>query len=187
MIYLALGDSMSIDRYTGAEGGGAVAQFHRWLGDQWELDDHTIDACTMDWVDTRAKGDIITLTIGGNDALRHMDEVMSNGVDRLIRQHRKLLQGIRGSNPTSCLIVGNVYAPQTALPKDLERLLHQLNEGIAANVTVVRACLADIRATFKGKESTHLCLDIEPTLAGATAIAGLFIAQYNSVIEIREQ
>jgi hypothetical protein len=29
--YLALGDSMSIDRYTGVKGGGAVSQFYKWL------------------------------------------------------------------------------------------------------------------------------------------------------------
>jgi len=29
--YLALGDSMSIDLYTGVEGGGAVRQFYGWL------------------------------------------------------------------------------------------------------------------------------------------------------------
>ena len=38
--YLALGDSMSIDLYTGVKGGGAVSQFHRWLGTTWTLDLH---------------------------------------------------------------------------------------------------------------------------------------------------
>ena len=30
-LYLALGDSMSIDLYTGVRGGGAVSQFYGWL------------------------------------------------------------------------------------------------------------------------------------------------------------
>ncbi|MFZ5831668.1 MAG: hypothetical protein ACOY3P_16400 [Planctomycetota bacterium] len=41
--YLALGDSMSIDQYTGVRGGGAVSQFHKWLGDRWLLDDRSVD------------------------------------------------------------------------------------------------------------------------------------------------
>ena len=40
--YLALGDSMSIDDYTGVAGGGAVNQFYRRLGDGWTLDDRTL-------------------------------------------------------------------------------------------------------------------------------------------------
>ena len=45
--YLALGDSMSIDYYTGKTGGGAVSQFYRHLGCNWELKDFTVDGCTM--------------------------------------------------------------------------------------------------------------------------------------------
>ncbi len=178
MIYLALGDSMSIDKYTGVVGGGAVAQFHKWLGTEWQLLDQTADGCTMDWVDTKATGDLITLTIGGNDALQHMERVMTEGVSFLLQRHRDLLERIRQTNPTSCLIAGNVYSPQTTLPLDLEQMLTQLNAGIEQNIHDVNGYLADIYATFKGHEATHLCQDIEPTLEGATAIAQLFIDQY---------
>ena len=45
--YLALGDSMSIDAYTGVPGGGAVAQFYKRLcargSDTWILDDRTVE------------------------------------------------------------------------------------------------------------------------------------------------
>ena len=44
-IYLALGDSMSIDDYTGVECGGAVKRFFRTLGDELTLDDRTVDDC----------------------------------------------------------------------------------------------------------------------------------------------
>ena len=67
--YLALGDSMSIDQYTGVEGGGAVSQFYKWLGDLWSLDDRSADMCRMRYVPTDGQGDVITLTIGGNDLL----------------------------------------------------------------------------------------------------------------------
>ena len=51
-IYLALGDSMSIDTYTGVPGGGAVAQLYRRLqarqdGLPWRLCDETYDGCTI--------------------------------------------------------------------------------------------------------------------------------------------
>lgn len=180
MIYLALGDSMSIDKYTGVDGGGAVSQFHKWLGDDWRLIDKTADGCTMDGVDATAIGDLITLTIGGNDALQNFDRVTTEGVAFLLQRHRELLQKIRATNPASCLIVGNIYSPQTKLSAALERMLSQLNEGIEDNVGAVDGHLADIRAAFKGRESTHLCLDIEPTLTGATAIAQLFIEQYKT-------
>jgi hypothetical protein len=34
--------------------------------------------------------------------------------------------------------------------------------------------LADIRGNFRGREQEYLCFDIEPSLKGATMIAGLF-------------
>ena len=49
-VYLALGDSMSIDQYTGVQGGGAVSQLYgwlKWLGQSWVLDDKTADGCCM--------------------------------------------------------------------------------------------------------------------------------------------
>ena len=67
--YLALGDSMSIDDYTGVRGGGAVNQFFRTLGNEWSLDDRTFDGCQMVGVPRNGRGDLITLTIGGNDLL----------------------------------------------------------------------------------------------------------------------
>ena len=61
--YLALGDSMSIDFYTGVTGGGAVAQFYKRLcshakpgGVAWQLDDRTYDGCRMAGIDFEAAG-----------------------------------------------------------------------------------------------------------------------------------
>ena len=45
MNYLALGDSMSIDQYTGIKGGGAVSQFARLLQVE-TIEDLAIDGCT---------------------------------------------------------------------------------------------------------------------------------------------
>jgi len=173
-VYLALGDSMSIDDYTGVTGGGAVNQLHRWLGSKWTLDDRTVDGCCMSGVPTGARGELITLTIGGNDLLVGAERYLAEGVGSFAREHLALLRAIRGANPDACFLVGNVYAPQWPLLPEWEAGLDDANAAIAHNAAEVGARLIDIRETFRGRERELLCLEIEPNLAGATAIAGLF-------------
>ena len=175
--YLALGDSMSIDLYTGVKGGGAVSQFYEWLrslGQSWRLTDKATDMCRMRYVPTSEHGDLITLTIGGNDLLADHEAYVRDGLSRFAQEHLDLLSTIRAANPAAFLIVGNVYAPQTALPAELERALDEANDMIRANVEKVDARLADIRQAFRGHEKEYLCFDIEPSLKGAAIIAGLF-------------
>jgi lysophospholipase L1-like esterase len=71
-IYLALGDSISIDDYTGVHGGGAPSQPAGKLG--FKLFDLTRDGNTThsvlaDLARAPAAADIVTLTAGGNDLL----------------------------------------------------------------------------------------------------------------------
>jgi hypothetical protein len=71
-IYLALGDSISIDDYPGVRGGGAASQLARKLG--FDLLDLTRDGNTTHGVLAdldRAPGaaQVVTLTAGGNDLL----------------------------------------------------------------------------------------------------------------------
>lgn len=178
--YLALGDSMSIDLYTGKVGGGAVSQFFKFLGSGWNLLDYTVDGRTIPDVRTDIRADLITLTIGGNDAIARYGEILSDGVADLVGDHLRLLRGLRATNPDSCIIVGNIYAPQTALPHPLTHALDDLNDGIATNVRAIGAQLADIRGTFRGHEETYLCCDIEPSLEGAMQIARLFGEAYST-------
>jgi lysophospholipase L1-like esterase len=172
--YLALGDSMSIDLYTGVKGGGAVSQFHKWLGNSWLLDDRSADMCRMRYVPTDGRGDVITLTIGGNDLLADKQRYTEEGLESFAREHLALLQTLRETNSNAVFIVGNVYAPQTPLTEDLLRALEDANNAIAANVRSVDALPADIRGSFRGHEREYLCYDIEPSLRGATVIADLF-------------
>jgi len=172
--YLALGDSMSIDDYTGVVGGGAAKQLARALGEDWTLDDRTLDGCMMPHVPADATGDLITLTIGGNDLLWHRQEYLARGLDPFIREHRELLANIRRANPDAVLIVGDIYGPDAQLDEREEQALAAANRAIAANCAEVDAELTPIHETFRGQESEYLCLQIEPTLAGATAIARLF-------------
>ncbi len=172
--YLALGDSMSIDQYTGVRGGGAVSQFYKWLGESWLLDDRSADMCRMRYVPTDGHGQVITLTIGGNDLIADVQHYLENGLDSFADEHLALLQSIRNVNPDALFIVGNVYAPQTPLTEQMSGALEAANTIIAANVQSVGARLADIRKTCAGHEQDYLCHDIEPSLEGATMIAELF-------------
>jgi lysophospholipase L1-like esterase len=172
--YLALGDSMSIDLYTGVPGGGAVSQFHHWLGFTWKLINRTADMSCIQHVPKDVHGDLITLTIGGNNLLADQERYLREGLDSFARDHLGLLQRLRTDNPDAFLIVGNVYTPQTPLPDPLTKALDQANAIIARNVETIGGHLADIREAFRGHETEYLCYDIEPSLKGASVIAGLF-------------
>jgi len=172
--YLALGDSMSIDDYTGVQGGGAVSQFFRTLGKNWSLDDHTFDGCQMAGVPRNGCGDLITLTIGGNDLLLNREKFLREGLDDFQREHAALLSDIRRANPAATFIVGDIYEPDIPL-SDVERHgLAAANAAIRENCAQVQAIVVPIHDTFRGRSSIYLCLGIEPTLQGAAAIAKLF-------------
>lgn len=172
--YLALGDSMSIDDYTGIVGGGAVKQFFRALGEDWSLDDHTFDGCTMDGVPREESGNLITLTIGGNDLLWNQEKYLAEGIDAFAAEHLALLRQIRDCNPHAVFIVGDIYHPDAKLTTKEETAFAAANEAIWSNCQQVGALLAPICRTFLGRESQLLCLQIEPNLKGASVIAELF-------------
>ncbi|MCU0722464.1 MAG: hypothetical protein MUC63_02410, partial [Planctomycetes bacterium] len=85
--YLALGDSMSIDEYTGIPQGGAVSQFKAFLGTGWRLASHAFDGCTIRQVPRHHSGDVITLTIGGNDLLQDSERWLADGLGDFEEAH----------------------------------------------------------------------------------------------------
>ncbi len=178
--YLALGDSMSIDYYTGVEGGGAVRQFHARLPAGWRLEDRTANGATLETVPVHLRGDLITLTIGGNNLRFMLKSKRHEELADFALMHADVLARIRAKNPTSLLIVGNVYAPQFPLDPELSESLGEANAIIAKNVAAVDGQLVDIHSCFLGHEQTYLCELIEPTLAGARAIAELFWKVWDS-------
>jgi lysophospholipase L1-like esterase len=178
--YLALGDSMSIDDYTGLSGGGAVSQFYQALGEGWRLDDRTSDGCRMSGVPRDGRGDLITLTIGGNDLLGKRDLYLHAGLESFAADHLSLLRAIRRENPDAVVIVGDVYRPAYPLSEVESAALAAANDVIRDNVAAAGARLAPIHQTFRGHEATYLCHEIEPNLAGAKAIAGLFAIAYHA-------
>jgi hypothetical protein len=179
--YLALGDSMSIDYYTGITGGGAVSQFYKSLGPGWKLIDKTCDGCLIEEVPVQYEGHLITLTIAGNNAVSLLWEPRKDTIESIISNHYTLLNRIRSRNPDSCIIVGNIYYPDMPLTHEQENILDSLNSGIAENVAKVRGRLADIYQAFRGHEKEFLCMAIEPTFKGAKAICRLFKEQYDII------
>ncbi|RIK86930.1 MAG: hypothetical protein DCC67_02385 [Planctomycetota bacterium] len=181
--YLALGDSMSIDDYTGIHGGGAVNQFYRMLGEGWRLDDRTQDGCRIPETPRDGHGELITLTIGGNDLLWNREYYLREGLESFAAAHLALLEQIRRRNPAALFIVGDIYHPARPLSPIEAAALAAANELIRRNVKLVGGRLARICDAFRGHEAACLCYEIEPTLMGATAIAKLFFELYDKAEE----
>ncbi len=182
--YLALGDSISIDDYTGVRGGGAPSQLAQKLG--VELVDLTRDGNTThgvlsDLARAPASADVVTLTAGGNDLL-------GGDLPRAIL--RRLYQIAQRIQPLGAPVVLNtIYDPsdgdndvgrrELGLSRlatiELRRRLNALNSGIAKLAGEHRFLLADLEQLFHGhgvaSAEPWFVNVIEPNLAGATAIA----------------
>jgi lysophospholipase L1-like esterase len=183
-IYVALGDSISIDDYTGVRGGGAASQLARRLG--LELVDLTRDGNTTQGVLADLAGappnaDVVTLTAGGNDLL---------GGDSPRAILRRLEQiALRLQRFDAHVIVNTVYDPSdgdNAVGRrelglsplatiELRRRLNALNGGIAKLARERGLLLADLERLCHGhglaSDDPWFVQVIEPNLAAATAIA----------------
>jgi lysophospholipase L1-like esterase len=186
-IYLALGDSISIDDYTGVRGGGAASQLARKLG--LELVDLTRDGSTTDGVladlaSAPASADVVTLTAGGNDLL---GGDLPRAILRRLHEIARRMQPLGGR-----VIVNTVYDPsdgdndvgrrELGLSRlatiALRRRLNAVNRGIVTLAREHGFLLADLECLFHGhglaSNEPWFVNVIEPNLAGATAIAEHF-------------
>jgi lysophospholipase L1-like esterase len=183
-IYLALGDSISIDDYTGVRGGGAASQLARMLGvDLVDLtrDGNTTEGVLADLARAPATADIVTLTAGGNDLL-------SGDLPRAILRRLHELAG-RIEPLAARVLVNTIYDPsdgdndvgrrELGLSRlatfELRRRLNAVNRGIANLAGEHGFLLADLERLFHGHGVTSnqpwFVQVIEPNLAGAAAIA----------------
>ena len=183
-VYVALGDSISIDDYTGVAGGGAPSQLARRLGA--ELVDLTRDGNTthgilVDLARAPASADVVTLTAGGNDLL---GGEFARDILRRLHQIAERIQRLGGH-----VIVNTVYDPsdgdnrvgrrELGLSRlaalELRRRLNALNGGIRKLAAERGFLLADLEGLFHGhgvaSDDPWFVQVIEPNLAGATAIA----------------
>ena len=183
-VYLALGDSISIDDYTGVRGGGAPTQLARKLG--LELVDLTRDGNTThgvlsDLARAPAAAEVVTLTAGGNDLL------VGEGPRSILRRLDHISRGIRQLGGR--VVINTVYDPsdgdddvgrrELGLTRvatiQLRRRLNALNRGIRNLARQHGFLLADLEQLFHGhgvaSDEPWFVQVIEPNLAGATAIA----------------
>jgi lysophospholipase L1-like esterase len=183
-IYLAVGDSISIDDYTGVRDGGAASQLARKLG--IELVDLTRDGNTTygvlaDLARAPEAADVVTLTAGGNDLL-------SGDLPRAVLS--RLHQIAKRIEPLGARVVLNtIYDPsdgdntvgrnELGLSRlatiELRRRLNAVNDGIRNLADEHGFLFADLERLFHGhgvRSSDPWYVNvIEPNLAGATAIA----------------
>jgi lysophospholipase L1-like esterase len=183
-VYLALGDSISIDDYTGLRGGGAPSQLARKLG--LELVDLTSDGNTTHGVLSdlaRAPGvaNVVTLTAGGNDLL------VGNLPGAILGRLQQIAQRIQALGGR--VVINTIYDPSDGdndvgrrelglsrlATTGLRRRLNALNSGIRELAGEYGFLLADLEQLFHGHGVTShepwFVQVIEPNLAGATAIA----------------
>jgi lysophospholipase L1-like esterase len=183
--YLALGDSISIDDYTGVRGGGAPSQLARKLAVHLvdlTRDGNTTQGVLADLARAPAAADIVTLTAGGNDLL------YGDPPRAILR--RRLHEIARRIQPLGARVVINtIYEPsdgdndvgrrELGLSRlaaiELRRRLNAVNRGIAELAVERGFLLADLERLFHGhgvaSNDPWFVQVIEPNLAGATAIA----------------
>jgi lysophospholipase L1-like esterase len=183
-VYLALGDSISIDDYTGVPGGGAASQLARKLDlDFVDLtrDGNTTHGVLVDLVRAPAAADVVTLTAGGNDLL---GGDLPRAIMRRLHQIAHQIQPL-GSR----VVVNTIYDPsdgdndvgrrELGLSRlaaiELRRRLNAVNAGIRKLAGEHGFLLADLEWLFHGhgvaSNEPWFVQIIEPNLAGATAIA----------------
>ena len=190
MHYLALGDSISIDDYTGVPGGGAASQLARLL-DATHFQDLTRDGNVAEGVLrdlALVKGrpdDLITLTVGGNNLLMgHAPEYILPLIDQIAGK----IQPYHAQT-----IINTIYDPtdgddtlaqEIGLPLELRGRYRAVNAGIIKIAAQYRFTLADLEALFHGhgirSEEPWLTQVIEPNYAGATAIARCWVSLLSS-------
>jgi lysophospholipase L1-like esterase len=198
--YLALGDSISIDDYTGQAGGGAASQFARLIG-ATETELLAADGCTstqaLDLLESLTfSPDVTTLTIGGNDLLQAAFLTPPEGdrwsalVTRPVERIEQIAQKLRQISPV--VIINTIYDPtgraehtvQSDADFELATALKALNAGIRAIARRHGFLLADLYSLFRGHDSEStdpwIVYEIEPNLAGATAIAAHWADLYRA-------
>ena len=183
-VYLALGDSISIDDYTGVRAGGAASQLARKLG--LELVDLTRDGNTTDGVladlaRAPAAADVATITAGGNDLL------VGDLPRAILRRLHQIAQRIEPLGAR--VVINTIYDPsdgdndigrrELGLSRlatlELRRRLNAVNRGITKLANRHGFLLGDLERLFQGhglaSPEPWFVQVIEPNLAGATAIA----------------
>ena len=158
-IYLALGDSISIDDYTGVPGGGAPSQLARKLGVELvnlTRDGNTTQGVLADLARAPAAAGAVTLTAGGNDLLAGEQP---RAILRRLHQIAERIQPLGAR-----VVLNTIYDPsdgdndvgrrQLGLSQlatiALRRRLNALNGGITKLANQHGFLLGDLERLFQG-------------------------------------
>ena len=180
MRYLALGDSISVDEYTGVVGGGAVSQLARRLGAELvnlTRDGEITDGVLADLARDHGVVRIVTVTAGGNDLLsgRPAAAIVAN-LEQIAERLARL---------DATVILNTIYDPTDGddalgrellgLPEETRVEFDTVNDAIKRLTRERRFLLADLEWLFHGhgvaSPDPWYVGVIEPGLPGATAIA----------------
>jgi lysophospholipase L1-like esterase len=181
--YLALGDSISIDRYTGVRGGGAAAQLAKRLGSRRKdfvdltRDGETTEGVLRDLERDDLAADVVTVTAGGNDFLT------GRPVPAIVANLETIAQRLDRLGAT--VILNTVYDPtdgddevarrRMGIPPEARIGFNAMNQGIRDVAERHGFLLGDLEQLFRGhgiaSAEPWFVLEIEPNLAGATATA----------------
>jgi lysophospholipase L1-like esterase len=172
-LYVALGDSISIDDYPARETGipdiGAASLFARELRKRFPdltFDNLTADGATTDdvlrWqlprVRETADETIVTLTAGGNDLLMNLRATRPpvRLVEGILERLERILDELPRRLPNALVLLGTIYDPSDGTNvlygEKLDReakWLARVNEGIRA-LAGGKVRLADIHQHFLG-------------------------------------
>lgn len=196
MNYLALGDSISIDDYTGVDEGGAISQLARLIRaaqiENLAWDGQTTDSVLAALERVTVRPDVVTLTAGGNDflhaAFRHTlppnaaPDAWRTMMDAPLANLRQI--AARLAMFQCPVIMNTVYDPtdgdnalgaQIGISVEARQAFDTLNEGIKIIAREHGFLLADLQTLFRGHgintRHSWVIMNIEPNYEGATAIA----------------
>jgi lysophospholipase L1-like esterase len=132
-VYLALGDSMSIDAYAGGHGRGAASLLHHnrdddfpdWAGRDLHALGYTMQNLTRDGATTaavlnsqlpqiRTRPDLVTLSVGGNDLMGAYGQtaVARDVITAVADRAEQILGALRAmAGPGATIVVSTVYDP----------------------------------------------------------------------------
>lgn len=203
-LYLALGDSMSIDDYAGPGLGAASLLYRnhdaRYPDFQGRDLVHHSPACRFDFrcrngldsqgllktmadLPTETGSVLVTITMGGNDLIGALRKPEVVGVKGLRERLGQALAQLSATYADLTVLQGNIYDPTDGtgiLPSGADwfspafERLALYNDCIASVARAHGTTLIDIHSTFLGHAGEYYSFDIEPGVSGADALRRLW-------------
>lgn len=192
-LYVALGDSLSIDKYAGPGLGAASLLYADLLrhNPRLRLENLAEDGLTshglpllLERLPACPGRTLVTLTIGGNDLIAGFNAGLPQAdAPQFERRLEAVVARLRELYPVLTLVLATIYDPtdgtgvvQSGHARFREALpcLHEYNARLREVARRHGARLADIHGHFQGHAHEWICFDIEPNPRGSEEIRRLF-------------